>query len=105
MGLSEEIQFQTYHRVLNRDQWSSRALSHILLCFLVRFFLGASAPVIVGLDDHIERRRGSKVAAKGIYRDAVRSSTSFFFKTPTSRLPTPSPCSPSQCPQTAYPGN
>src|ERR687883_182716 len=35
----------------------------------------------VGLDEHIKRRRGAKIAAKGIYRDAVRSSKSFFVKT------------------------
>jgi hypothetical protein len=81
MGLSNEAQFQNYHRVLNRDNWSSYALSRILLRLLVRTFLGADAPVIVGLDDHIERRRGKKIAAKGIYRDAVRSSKSFFVKT------------------------
>src|SRR5215216_6595174 len=81
MGLSNEVQFQNYHRVLNRDKWSSRALSRILLRLLVRTFLPADAPVIVGLDDHIERRRGAKIAAKGIYRDAVRSSKSFFVKT------------------------
>jgi hypothetical protein len=81
MGLSEEVQFQNYHRVLNRDKWSSRALSRILLRLLVRTFLGADTPVLVGLDDHIERRRGKMIAAKGIYRDAVRSSKSFFVKT------------------------
>jgi hypothetical protein len=32
-------------------------------------------------DDHIECRRGKKIAAKGIYRDPVRSSRSFFVKT------------------------
>ena len=37
--------------------------------------------MVIGLDDHIERRRGAKIAAKGIYRDAVRSSKSFFVKT------------------------
>lgn len=81
MGLSNEVQFQNYHRVLNRDKWSSYALSRILLRLLVRTFLTADAPIIVGLDDHIERRRGEKIAAKGIYRDAVRSSKSFFVKT------------------------
>jgi DDE superfamily endonuclease len=81
MGLSNEVQFQNFHRVLNRDKWSSYAISRILLRLLVRTFLAADAPVIVGLDDHIERRRGKKIAAKGIYRDAVRSSKSFFVKT------------------------
>jgi hypothetical protein len=81
MGLSCEAQFQNYHRVLNRDKWSSRVLSRILLRLLVRAFVGATAPIVIGLDDHIERRRGEKIAAKGIYRDAVASSKSFFVKT------------------------
>jgi hypothetical protein len=81
MGLGQERQFQNYHRVLNRANWSSRTLSRILLRLLVRAFVPADQPVVLGLDDHIERRRGAKIAAKGIYRDAVRSSKSFFVKT------------------------
>ena len=81
MGLSQERQFQNYHRVLNRAQWSSRSLSRILLRLLLRAFVPADAPIVLGLDDHIERRRGAKIAAKGIYRDPVRSSKSFFVKT------------------------
>jgi len=34
----------------------------------------------VGLDETIERRRGAKIAAKGIYRDPVRSSKEHFVK-------------------------
>jgi hypothetical protein len=81
MGLSQERQFQTFHRVLNRDRWSSRHLSGILLRLLVQTFETADHPLVMGLDDHIERRRGAKIAAKGIYRDPVRSSKSFFVKT------------------------
>jgi hypothetical protein len=81
MGLSEERQFQNYHRVLNRSSWSSREVSHRLLGMLVRVFVPADAPVVVGLDETIERRRGAKIAAKGIYRDPVRSSKSHFVKT------------------------
>jgi hypothetical protein len=80
MGLSDEAQFQNYHRVLNRACWSSRALSRILLHLLVAAFVPADAPVVVGIDDTIERRRGAKIAAKGIYRDPVRSSRSHFVK-------------------------
>src|SRR5438128_11914065 len=56
-------------------------LSRIFLCLHHRTFVPADAPIVLGLDDHIERRRGAKIAAKGIYRDAVRSSKSFFVKT------------------------
>lgn len=33
-------------------------------------------PIILGIDDTIERRKGKKIKAKGIYRDPVRSSNS-----------------------------
>jgi DDE superfamily endonuclease len=81
MGLQGERQFQNYHRVLNRATWSSRSVSRILLRLLLHAFVPPDAPVVVGVDEHIERRRGAKIAAKGIYRDAVRSSKSFFVKT------------------------
>ena len=81
MGHSDDIHFQNYHRVLNRDRWSSRTLSKILLRLLLDAFVSHDAPVIVGIDEHVERRRGAKIAAKGIYRDPVRSSKEFFVKT------------------------
>ena len=81
MGLSDERQYQNYHRVLNRARWSSRELSRRLLLLLVETFVAADGPVVVGLDETIERRRGAKIAAKGIYRDPVRSSKSHFVKT------------------------
>jgi hypothetical protein len=79
MGLSEERQFQTYHRVLNRAAWSSWALSRTLLRLLVQTLV-PKGPIICGLDDTIERRRGAKLKAKGIYRDPVRSSQGHFVK-------------------------
>src|SRR5215210_9338061 len=80
MGLSDERQYQNYHRVLNRARWSSREVSRRLLVALVEAFVSADGPVVVGLDETIERRRGAKIAAKGIYRDPVRSSKSHFVK-------------------------
>lgn len=79
MGLSGEKHFQNYHRVLNRAVWSSREASRILLGLLINAF-AKSGPVILGLDDTIERRRGAKIQAKGIYRDPVRSTHSHFVK-------------------------
>jgi hypothetical protein len=81
MGLSNDAQFQNYHRVLNRAKWSALKLAQILLGRLVDTFVAPEQPILLGLDDHIERRRGDKIAAKGIYRDGVRSSKSFFVKT------------------------
>src|SRR6266849_1697330 len=81
LGLQHDRPFQNYHRVLNRARWSSRALSPIMLALLLRAFVSAEAPVLVGVDDTIERRRGAKIAAKGIYRDPVRSSKEHFVKT------------------------
>src|SRR2546421_1265165 len=53
IGLSQERQFQNYHRVLNRARWSSRQVSRILLGLLVRAFVPADQVVVIGLDDHI----------------------------------------------------
>jgi len=79
MGLSGEKHFQNYHRVLNRAIWSSLEASHILFGLLISAFAG-NGPIIMGLDDTIERRRGAKIKARGIYRDPVRSSHSHFVK-------------------------
>src|SRR3990172_470413 len=78
LGLAQERQFQKYHRVLNRASWSSRHAAGLLLKALVAAF--GCGPLVFGLDETLERRRGAKIAAKGIYRDAVRSSHSFFVK-------------------------
>lgn len=79
MGLSDQPNFQIYHRVLNRAVWSCRHASLILLRMLVRAFV-PTGPVVLGLDDTIERRWGPKISARGIYRDPVRSSDSHFVK-------------------------
>ena len=81
MGLRDEVHFQNYHRLLNRAVWSSRQVSRILLRLLLDVFVAPDAPVVLGLDETIERRWGAKIAARGIYRDAVRSSKEFFVKT------------------------
>jgi hypothetical protein len=79
MGLSQTRRFQNYHRVLNRAVWSSRQASRLLLVLLVQTF-APFGPLVLGLDDTLERRRGAKINAKGIYRDPVRSSHSHFGK-------------------------
>ncbi|MBV9037081.1 MAG: transposase [Acidobacteriaceae bacterium] len=79
VGLSRERHFVNYHRVLNRACWSGREASRLLLGLLIRRF-APQGPIVLGIDDTIERRRGKRIQAKGIYRDPVRSSHSHFVK-------------------------
>src|SRR2546423_2213597 len=78
-GKSEEIHFQNYHRVLNRARWSALQAARVLLRMLVTTF-APGGELVIGIDDTIERRRGEKIKAKGIYRDPVRSSRSHMVK-------------------------
>ncbi len=71
--------FSRYHDVLSRSRWSPLAAARLLLAWLVATFVPAG-PVVIGLDDTIERRWGAKIAARGIYRDPVRSSHGHFVK-------------------------
>ena len=86
MGLGEVAGFAVYHRVLSRGHWCSRALAHRLLLLLVAAF-APDGPVVVGVGDSIERRRGKRINAKGIYRDPVRSSRGHFVKASGLRWP------------------
>ncbi len=80
MGLTDDRHFQNYHRVLARAQWNCLAVSRILVQLIIKSF-ALSGEVVIGFDETIERRRGKQIKAKGIYRDAVRSSRSQFVKT------------------------
>jgi len=80
MGLSQDKRFDKYHRVLYRDKWSGLRLSRILLVLLVTTFVAAGLPVLIGIDETIERRWGPRIVQRGIYRDPVRSSKSHLVK-------------------------
>ncbi len=79
MGLAHSKPFHRYHRVLSQAKWSSLAVGRTLLGLLVAAFV-PDGPLVFGVDETLERRRGAKIAAKGIYRDPVRSSHSHFVK-------------------------
>jgi hypothetical protein len=57
-GLSRERHFVNYHRMLSRAAWSPRAGARILLGLLVDAFV-PNGPIVMDIDDTIERRRGS----------------------------------------------
>jgi hypothetical protein len=80
LGRDRDPDFCTFHRILNRAAWSSRAVAGQLLIALIKAFVPSGAPVVIGLDDTIERRWGPKISARGIYRDPVRSSKGHFVK-------------------------
>ena len=79
MGLSQERTYAMDHPVLSRAVWSSLEASVILLRRLWQTF-DSGGPLVFGIDETIERRRGEKIATKGIYRDPVWSSKSHFVK-------------------------
>lgn len=81
MGLDHRKQLHRHHRVLSRAKWSSMEASRVLLGLLVEAFVPEGEPLVVGVDETLERRQGKKITAKGIYRDPVRSSHAHFVKT------------------------
>ena len=82
VGVAADPHFTTYHRVLNRARWSPLRLSRLLLGLLVVTFLPADAPLVLLVDETLERRWGRKLAWKGYFRDPVRSTPSQTVTTP-----------------------
>src|SRR5215471_17872570 len=62
VGLAHVRRFQNYHRVLSRAVWSTLQASRTLLLLLVAAF-APHGPVVLGIDETIERRRGKQIAA------------------------------------------
>ena len=73
MGLGNSKHFTNYHRVLNRARWSPWVLSKLLLSLIILLCLPAGAPLLLVVDETLERRRGRKIKYKGWFRDPIRS--------------------------------
>jgi len=73
VGLVSDQHFTNYHRVLNRDHWSPWVLSKMLLSLIICLCLTPDMPLILIIDDTLERRQGRKIRYKGTFYDAVRS--------------------------------
>jgi hypothetical protein len=65
MGLDQHERFHRYHRVLSHACWSSVKASRVLLGLVVETFVPEGSPLVVGIDETLERRYGKKIAAKG----------------------------------------
>jgi hypothetical protein len=79
MGLADGKRFEKYHRFLNRDEWSPLLGAKILFGLLMEL-IPPHVPILIVLDDTIERRKGKQIKAKGCYRDAVRSTEKLVVK-------------------------
>lgn len=81
LGLGHDQRYHKYHRLLSRAQWAPLEAGRMLLLQLLSRFAGEQhQPLVFGIDETIERRRGKQIRAKGIYRDPVRSSKGHFVK-------------------------
>ena len=80
MGRSDHLDYARYHEVLNQAVWSPRQAARILLMLLLQHLDQGDGPLVFGIDETLERRRGPKIKSLGIYRDAVRSSRSHLVK-------------------------
>ena len=60
MGLSDDRNYARYHQVLNRAVWSPRQAAGILLVLLLQHLDQGDGPLIFGIDETLERRRGPK---------------------------------------------
>jgi hypothetical protein len=76
LGMADEPGFCKYHRVLSRARWSGLQGAKILLGLLVAVVASQGYPLIILVDETVERRKGRKIKAKGRHRDAVRSTQS-----------------------------
>jgi hypothetical protein len=81
VGLKDEEHFTNYHRVLNRDRWSPWVVSKLLLALILLVLLPEGAPLLLAIDETLERRRGKKIKYKGWFRDPVRSTKQQVVKT------------------------
>ena len=74
-GRAIAVNYASGHQVLNRARWKPRDHAGRLAPVL----LARRVPIIIGLDDTIERRWGAHI--RGIDRDPVRSGHGHFVKT------------------------
>jgi hypothetical protein len=75
VGLGEASNYGKYHAVLNRDRWSPWVVSRILLGLIILFFVPPGAPLLLVIDETLERRRGKQIKYKGWFRDPILSTT------------------------------
>jgi hypothetical protein len=65
LGLADEAGFCKYHRVLSQACWSGVQGARILMGLLVALAIHLGYPLIILVDETLERRKGKRIKAKG----------------------------------------
>ena len=65
MGLSDDTSFARYHHVLNRAVWSPLKVGRVLLRLLIQHLDHGDGPLVFGIDETLEGRRGRRIKANG----------------------------------------
>ena len=77
VGMKGETAFANYHRILSKCPFNMLTAAKVLASLVMQL---AGNKVVLVIDEHLERRRGSKIKAKAVYRDSVASSASWLVK-------------------------
>ena len=71
MGLEDDPRFEKYHRVLNRNRWQPLLLSKLLLGLIIGLCVPAGMPLLLAVDETLERRWGPKINYLGYFKEII----------------------------------
>ena len=65
--------FSCYHRFFSQARWSVDEVGRVLLRLVLKF-IPEDAPIVVAVDDTLNRKTGKHIWAAGMHHDPLRSS-------------------------------
>jgi hypothetical protein len=65
MGYAADPHCSSFHQVLHRARWSPLAVSRTLVRCCITTFLPADAPLLIVVDETLERRWGRRIRKRG----------------------------------------
>ena len=71
IGLEDDPRFEKYHRVLNRNRWQPLLLSKLLLGLIIGLCVPAGMPLLLAVDETLERRWGPKINYLGYFKEII----------------------------------
>ena len=76
-GRAQTPRFSSYHQILNRARWDPRTIARFLLLLITRRLV-PDGPIVIGLDDTIERRWGRTTPVLSRTHNNARTATMLF---------------------------